>query len=183
MPKPQVHLSWPIASYITLTCNTIIHTPLTPLYTKSEWLLPPDNQWRLRHWMAIDTESVAIKPQTDYWHRLYTGTAKCYHWLDTIARISNQLTIACTLLQSVCSGKDSWFPQGTIYQGQLAMTLGSRGQLHINVRALCAYTICFKISSNFTSHWCTYTLCKSCDIQSSWKNFLILKLWTLSYVI
>ena len=31
-----------------------------------------------------DTESVAIKPQTDHWYRLYTWTAKCYHWLASI---------------------------------------------------------------------------------------------------
>jgi len=48
------------------------------------------------------------------------------------------------------------------------MTLGSRGQLHVYVRAymcvlICAYTICFKVSSsNFTSHWCIQSIYTSC---------------------
>ena len=59
--------------------------------------------------MAIDTELVAIKPQTDYRHRLYiheqlsviTDLLVILHLQDTIARISNQLTKA----RSVYTGK------------------------------------------------------------------------------
>ena len=54
------------------------------------WLLPPDIRWQqpwpikllsdychwktsgnCNHWMAIETESVATKPQTDYWQVFY----------------------------------------------------------------------------------------------------------------
>ena len=34
------------------------------------WLLPPDKRWRLRPLTGYCIESVAIKPQTDYWHRI-----------------------------------------------------------------------------------------------------------------
>ena len=51
----------------------------------------------------------------------------------TIARSCN----LCILVRHTC------FPQGIIYQGQLAMTSGSRGQLHVYMHARlakCAYT-------------------------------------------
>ena len=79
------------------------------------------------------------EPQTGYWHQLYIGTAKCYHWL------------ASKILPAGYDRQDH----------ELTTTVGSRGQLHVYVCAYtsssftshCVHTICFKIlSSNFTSH-------------------------------
>ena len=115
--------------------------------TATEWLLTP-NRW---HKLTIDTNCIYEQLS------VITDLLVIFHLQDTIARISNQLTKArsCNLCIPV---RHTWFPQGIIYQGQLAMTPGSRGQLHINV-LLCPYTIVSKyhraISHHiFTSHWC-----------------------------
>jgi len=60
-----------------------------------------------------------------------------------------------------------------IYQGQLAMTLGSRGQVHVYIRTyMCLYNYHQVILHNIDASR-AYTLRAKYDrdIQSSWKYF------------
>ena len=93
----------------------------------TKWLLPPD-RWH-------------EEPQTDYWHRLHIVATKCYHWpvhLQDNDRhdLESTRNLSCNL----------WIPDWVINNWQLAMTLGSRGQLHVSTPT-CLFT-CFKISSS-----------------------------------
>ena len=60
----------------------------------TEWLLTP-NRWKQSHKLTIDTDSIHEQLS------VITDLLVIFHLQDTIARISNQLTIAC----SVYTGK------------------------------------------------------------------------------
>ena len=119
--------------------------------------------------MAFDTESVAIKPQTDYIDTdciqeqlsLITDLLVIFHLQDTITRVSNQLTIACSC--NLC--------QLYVYVRAYNMCLHNLFQ---NIIKQLYITIHIDASRAFTLR------AKHVTVKSSWKYII---LWSLSYVI
>ena len=115
--------------------------------------------------MAIDTESVAIKPQTDFdtdcIHEqlsVITDLLVISHLQDMIAKISNQLTIARSC--NLCTGKAYLISTGHNLPRAISYDPRySRGQLH---KCACFYVLIQFVSKYhraISHHIDAYTFC------------------------